>query len=68
MANILATATGIDTSGRQKETHRLGSRSAQTEAATWRTKVNAHVNADGSGWVLVQRDGITLYKQEFGPE
>lgn len=67
MANTIATATGLDNT-RQKETHRLGSRAAQAQAATYQTFATAYVEADGSGYVLVQRNGVTLYKQEFGPE
>lgn len=68
MANTIAVCTGTDSDGRQKETSRLGSYSATGNANTWRTFTTCHVNADGSGWVLVQRSGQTLHRFEFGPE
>lgn len=67
MANTIAEATGID-SRRIKETHRLGSVAAETTAATWRTFVKARVNADGSGWVSVERDGKSLQYIRLEPE
>lgn len=67
MAKTIAIATGTDTN-RQKETYRLGSQSAQAQANTWRTFATAYVNADGSGYVFVQRDGHTLHSYTFGPE
>ena len=67
MAATIATATGADNS-RTKQTHRLGSRYSQGDAATWRTFATATVWADGHGDVTVKRDGITLHTFEFGPE
>lgn len=67
MANTIATATGRDSS-RIKETHRLGSVSAEACAATWHTHAEAYVNADGSGYVLVKRRHEILHRFEFGPE
>ena len=67
MANTIAEAIGYDNT-RRKETHRLGSRAAEVRAATWKTFATAVVNADGSGYVEVRRDGKTLHRFEFEPE
>ena len=68
MAATIATATGSDRT-RVKEAHRLGSESATGRANTWVTFATAHVNRDGSGYVMVKRDGDNLYHRfEFGPE
>jgi len=67
MAATIAKATGYDSS-RAKETHRLGSQSSTAQANTWSTFTTAHVNRDGSGYVEVRRDGVTLHRFEFGPE
>jgi hypothetical protein len=67
MANTIATAWGYDNS-RTKETHRLGSKAAKAEAATWRTHAIAYVNADGSGYVEVFRAGRALFRYDFTAE
>jgi len=67
MAATIARATGNDSS-RSKETHRLGAQSSTARADTWRTFTTAHVNHDGSGYVEVVRDGVTLHRFEFGAE
>jgi hypothetical protein len=67
MAATIASAVGHDRS-RRKETHRLGSEFAQTEAATWRTFVRATVNKDGSGHVIVKRDGTVIHAFTFEAE
>jgi hypothetical protein len=67
MANCIAICTGIDNS-RQKEDRRLGAYAAQAQANTWRTFTTCYVNKDGSGYVIVSRNGETLHKYEFGPE
>lgn len=67
MANTIARATGHDSS-RSKETTRLGSRSAQTQAATWRTFVDAEVWADGRVQITVKRDGAVIHSFDLGPE
>ena len=67
MANCIAKATGIDKS-RAKETTRLGSESARAVAATWVTKAEAFVRADGSGFVSVIRNGSVIHLFEFNPE
>ena len=68
MAATIAIAIGYDVSGRVKETSRLGSARAHAEANTWRTFTTAAIRADGSGYVTVRRDGVTLERFEFGPE
>ena len=67
MANTIARAIGHD-STRTKEVHKLGSESAWVQAATHRTFATAMVNKDGSGYVLVRRDGEDLHMFGFGPE
>ena len=67
MANTIAKAIGID-KGRQKEVSRLGSTAACAEAATWRTFTTAWVEADGSGYVEVRRDGVTIHRYTFAAE
>lgn len=67
MANTIAKATGID-STRRKHVTRLGSVSAEVEAATWRTFVRAEVRKDGSLFIEVERDGIIVNRYELGAE
>ena len=67
MAATIARAVGRD-STRVKETHRLGSASAWAEAATWRTFARAFVARDGSGYIEVKRDGVTLHHFKFKEE
>jgi len=67
MANTIAKAFGHD-NNRSKETHRLGSKASTAEANTWRTFSKTHVNANGSGYVMITRDGEVLHSYEWGPE
>lgn len=67
MAATIAKAFGNDKS-RVKAVHRLGHESSTVEAATWVTFATAHVNKDGSGSVMVRRDGRAIHFFEFGPE
>jgi len=67
MAATIATAIGND-STRRKETHRLGSQSAEGRAATWRTFASVIVTADGRWSVLVKRDGLAIHFAEGGAE
>jgi len=67
MAATIAKAIGYDSS-RTKETHRLGSRGAWAQAATWRTFATAEVNRDGSGSIAVSRDGKTIHYFTFDKE
>ena len=67
MAKCIARATGIDKS-REKQVHRLGSRMAKAQAATWHTTACALVMADGSGCVEVTRDGKTIHRFDFDAE
>lgn len=67
MAATIAIARGYD-NYRVKETHRLGSQAAEAEANTWRTSAWATVDADGSGYVTVSRDGRVIHHYAFGPE
>lgn len=67
MAATIAKAFGNDKS-RTKAVHRLGSESSSVEAATWNTFATAHVNKDGSGSVMVRRNGRSIHFFEFGPE
>jgi hypothetical protein len=67
MAATIAVCTGEDRT-RTKEAHRLGSRSATGRANTWRTFATAHVRHDGSGYIEIRRDDMTVHYFEFGPE
>jgi len=67
MAKTIARATGSDKT-RDKETHRLGSKSASVEAATWRTFARAVVWKDGSGSISVTRDGTIIHYFKFDAE
>ena len=67
MANTIAIAEGHDTN-RTKRTTRLGSHSATGRADTWRTFTTCTVNADGSGFITVVRDGVTLHHFCFAAE
>ena len=67
MAATIAKANGWDKT-RIKSVHRLGSISAEVQAATWRTFAWATVFADGHGSLEVTRDGKTLHTFTFGPE
>ncbi len=67
MAKTIAKAFGNDSS-RCKETHRLGSQSATGEANTWRTFSKTHINSDGSGYFVLERDGHIIHSHGWGPE
>ena len=67
MAKTMASCTGYD-SNRVKDAHRLGSRAAKAEAATWQTFATAYVACDGSGYVEVRRDGQTIHRYDFAAE
>jgi len=67
MAATIAKCFGED-STRTKDAHRLGSKSATAQANTWQTFTECHVNADGSGYVSVIREGLVLCLYKFGPE
>ena len=47
---------------------RLGNGAVLVTADTWKTFVNAEVNADGSGYIRVMRDGERIHQFAFGPE
>jgi Na+-translocating ferredoxin:NAD+ oxidoreductase RnfG subunit len=67
MAKTIARAFGHDSS-RTKETTRLGHKASTGQANTWRTFTTCHVREDGSGYVEVKRDGVTLHTFTFGAE
>ena len=67
MANTIAIATGFD-STRAKTTSRLGSQRAQAQANTWRTFATVTVDANGTAYVTIKRDGVTVHTFELGPE
>lgn len=47
---------------------RLGHRSITARADTWQTYSTVRMNADGSGYVTVTRNGKTIVSQTWGPE
>lgn len=67
MAACMAIATGCDSS-RVKEAHKLGSKSATGEANTWRTFSKTFIQADGSGFSEVKRDGKVIAHSEWEAE
>lgn len=67
MANTIARCRGIDSS-RVKECHRLGSTRSEAEVATWRTHIRISVVKDGSGEIVVERDGKMLLQWKCMPE
>ena len=67
MANTIAKAVGYDNT-RRKETHRLGSKRAEAFANTWHTFTTCVVNADGSGYVSVTREGEISHYFGFDAE
>lgn len=66
MAATIAECIGTDTT-RTKTAHKLGSRSATARANTYHTFATAHVNADGSGYIQVERNAIRIHI-EFNAE
>lgn len=75
MAATIAVAIGRDTRGNQKmETQgtRLGATQSEGRAQTFKTFTVCVVNADGSGWVQVERIAgdrrVVIHRAEFGPE
>mgnify|MGYP001581698666 CR=1 FL=1 len=70
MAVTIAYAVGFNKQGeRQNEqVSRLGHGAAMANANTWRTFATAHVNADGSGYITVARNGKTLHYFAFDAE
>lgn len=67
MAATIAKCFGID-STRRKEASRLGSLASTAQANTWRTFTECHVNKDGSGYVIVRRDGVIIHQYAFDVE
>jgi hypothetical protein len=67
MANCIVMGRGLD-KNRLKETSRLGSTWVEAEANTWHTFVFCHVNADGSGFITVTRDGERIHDINLKPE
>lgn len=68
MAATMAIARTVEKSGREKQTHRLGSYRAEGQANTYNTFTSVVVHADGHGWVEVKRNGDLIHSYEFGPE
>jgi len=67
VAKTIAIACGYDTN-RCKEVHRLGSQTSIGEANTLKTFSTTTINADGSGFFQVKRDGKILHSYKWGPE
>lgn len=70
MAATIAYAVGFNNGGERQngQASRLGHGAAMANANTWRTFTTCHVNADGSGYVEVARDGKTIHHFSFGAE
>ena len=70
MAATIAYAVGFNKQGARQngQASRLGHGSAMANANTWRTFTSCHVNADGSGYVEVSRDGKTIHHFAFDAE
>ena len=70
MAATIARAQGYNKHGSPQngEATRLGAGSAVAAANTWRTFTSCRVDADGSGYVCVRRDGKTIHEFVFGAE
>jgi hypothetical protein len=70
MAATIARAQGFTKAGYAKasEATRLGPGFSHAEANTWRTFSTASIRADGSGYVEVRRDGVTIHRFEFAAE
>jgi len=70
MAATIARAVGYRRGGlpQAKEVHRLGGGAAKATAATWKTWAVAYVEANGAGYVEVERDGRVIHRLAFGPE
>ena len=70
MAATIARAQGFQKDGRAQQAQRtaLGNGEALAQANTWRTFTVCSVNADGSGYIEVTRDGERLHFFAFGSE
>mgnify|MGYP001578497769 CR=1 FL=1 len=71
MSATIARAQGFKKDGmpQNKDVTRLGQGGVRTVAATWHTFCEVQMNADGSGQVILRRDGHgRLDGFNFGPE
>ena len=70
MAATIAYAVGFnkDSNRQSSQASRLGHGAAMGNANTYRTFATAWVNADGSGYVTVARNGKTLHHFTFDAE
>ena len=70
MAATIAYAVGYKRDGNRQsqQASRLGHGAAMGNANTWRTFTTCQVDADGSGYVSVVRDGETLHHFVFDAE
>ena len=70
MAATIAYAVGFTIGGvrQNKQVSRLGHGAAMANADTWHTFATAYVNADGSGYVEVARNGRTIHHFAFDAE
>jgi hypothetical protein len=70
MAATIGYIVGFSKDGKRQasQASRLGHGAVMANANTWRTFSTAHVNADGSGYVTVARDGKTIHHFTFESE
>ena len=70
MAETIAYAAGYTKHGQlqSRRVSRLGHGAAMAQANTWHTFTTTYVNADGSGYVNITRDGKTIHHLEFHAE
>ena len=63
MAKTTAYAVGFDAQGKRqsKQAYRAGDGAVMANAGTWHISATAWVNADGSGYITVARDGKTFH-------
>ena len=60
MANTRVEAYGHD-KNRTKETSMLGSEGVTANVHTWSTFIRSSINRDGTGYVTIERDGVTIH-------
>ncbi len=67
MAKTIATAVGYDT-GKKKQCTKPGHVAAEGRADTRRTFSKVRIEADGSGYAIVTRDGTIIVRLKWNAE